>query len=213
MDYLKGGHMMIKNMIITISREYGSGGRQVGEKLAETLGIPFYDNELISLAAEKSGLSKDYFKDSEEATVGNILLSLSTLVSSTEVYGLPLNEKVFLVQSTVIKELAAKGPFVIVGRCADYILQEYDNCMNVFIHADIEDRVARAVNEYGVSQKNTQNIILKTDKRRASYYSYFTNRKWGKASNYELVISTSKIGIDHVVEVIKNYATLREESK
>lgn len=204
---------MSKNMIITISREYGSGGRQVGKKLAETLGIPFYDNELISLAAEKSGLSKDYFKDSEGSTVGNILLSLSTLASPTEVYGLPLNEKVFLVQSTVIKEVAAQGPCVIVGRCADYILQDYENCVNVFIHADMEDRVARAINEYGVSQKNIENVILKTDKKRASYYSYFTNKKWGNVNNYELVISTSKIGIDHVVEVIQNYAALREEGE
>lgn len=200
---------MCQNTVITISRQYGSGGRIIGKKLAEDLGIPFYDNELITLAAEKTGLSKDYFKDSETASVGNILLSLSTFTPSSEIYGLPLNERIFLVQSKIIKDLAEENSCVIIGRCADFILQDYPNCTNIFIHANLDDRVKRAIHTYGLEEKNAENVVLKTDKKRASYYSYFTNKKWGKAENYELVLSSSKIDIDNAVEIIKTYIKLK----
>ncbi len=200
---------MFQNTVITISRQYGSGGRIIGKKLAEELGIPFYDNELITLAAEKTGLSKDYFKDSETASVGNILLSLSTFTPSSEIYGLPLNERIFLVQSKIIKDLAEENSCVIIGRCADFILQDYPNCTNIFIHANLDDRVKRAIHTYGLEEKNAENVVLKTDKKRASYYSYFTNKKWGKAENYELVLSSSKIDIDNAVEIIKTYIKLK----
>lgn len=205
---------MKKNTIITISREYGSGGRIIGKKLAESLQIPFYDNELITIAAETSGISKEYFKDAELASVGNILFSLSAIspvANNHEIYGLPLNEKIFLIQSKVIKQLAEKNSCVIVGRCADYILQDFPNCTNIFIHADIDDRVKRAVNDYKLPHKNAENVVLKTDKKRASYYSYFTNKKWGRAENYELVLSSSKISIDSAVEIIKHYIELKEK--
>ena len=200
---------MSQNTVITISRQYGSGGRIIGKKLAEDLGIPFYDNELITLAAEKTGLAKDYFKNSESASVGNILLSLSTFTPSSEIYGLPLNERIFLVQSKIIKDLAEQDSCVIIGRCADFILQDFPNCTNIFIHADLNDRVERAIHTYGLEEKNAENIVLKTDKKRASYYSYFTNKKWGKAENYELVLSSSKISIANAVEVIKTYIKLK----
>ena len=205
---------MEQKIIITISRQYGSGGRLVAKKLAQALNIAFYDNELISLAAEKSGISQKYFADAEAAPVGNILLSLSTLTPSAkvnEIYGLPINEKVFLVQSQIIKELAEKKSCVIVGRCADYILKDFAHCSNIFIQADMGDRVKRALNEYGLSSQHAESMVSKTDKRRANYYNYFTNNKWGNINNYDLVLNTSKIGIDSAAEIIKSYVQLKED--
>lgn len=193
------------NTIITISRQYGSGGRTIGKKLAQHLEIPFYDNELISISADKSGISQTYFKDAESTAINNIVLSLSTLAPTTEIYGLPLNEKIFLIQSKVIKDLAEEGPCVIVGRCADYILQNYDNCVNVFIHSSLANRVRRAVTSYNLPEKGAETAVSKTDKRRANYYNYFTNKRWGDAQNYELVLNSDKIGLDNTVELIQDY--------
>ncbi len=207
---------MSEKIIITISREYGSGGRLVGKKLAQLLNIPFYDNELITLAAEKTGLSKDYFKDAESSSVGNILFSLSNLLpnnSPHEIYGLPLNEKIFLVQSQVIRDLAEKGSCVMIGRCADYILKDNPHCTNVFIHADMQDRIRRVVDVYELPANNVEYTIVRTDKRRANYYSYFTHQKWGQAENYELILNSSKIGIDNAAEVIKTYVLLKQQNQ
>lgn len=195
--------------IITISRQYGSGGRIVGKKLAEKLGVPFYDNELINLAAEKTGLSKECFKEAESVSTSNLLLSLTTLTPTIDSYGLPLNEKIFLVQSQVIKDVASQGSCVIVGRSADYVLSEHHNCINVFIHADLKDRVERAVSLYGLDAKNTESAVLKTDKKRAGYYNYFTGQKWGKLENYDISINTSKIALDDVVDILVDYVEKR----
>ena len=199
---------MDQHKIITISRQYGSGGRIVGELLAKRLGIPFYDNELISLAAEKTGLSKECFVNAEETSTGNLLLSLTTLTPSIDTFGLPMNEKIFLVQSQVIKEVAEKGSCVIVGRSADYILSEMNNCVNVFLQADLKDRVERVVAEYGLPEKNAEATVIKTDKRRANYYNYFTGLKWGKAENYDLILNTSRMKLDSIVDVIEKYVSL-----
>ncbi|WMI80505.1 cytidylate kinase-like family protein [Anaerotignum sp. MB30-C6] len=200
---------MEKHKIITISRQYGSGGRIVGKLLAERLGIPFYDNELITLAAEKTGLSKECFINAEETSTSNLLLSLTTLTPSIDSYGLPLNEKIFLVQSQVIKEVAEKGSCVIVGRSADYVLSDMDNCINVYLQADLKDRVERAVNLYGLTDKNVEASVVKTDKRRASYYTYFTGLKWGKSENYDLILNTSRMELENIVDVIEKYVSLR----
>lgn len=204
-----GGGVIMDHKIITISRQYGSGGRIIGKKLADEMGIPFYDNELINLAAEKTGLSKECFKEAESVSTGNLLLSLTTLTPTVDSYGLPLNEKIFLVQSQVIKEVAEQGSCVIVGRSADYVLSENPNCINVFIHAELEDRVKRAVELYGLDAKNVESAVLKTDKKRAGYYNYFTGRKWGKLENYDLSINTSKISLDDVVYILKTYVAKR----
>lgn len=204
----------MQKSIITISREYGSGGRLVGKMLSKILDIPFYDNELITLSAQKTGLSQDYFRESESASVGNILFSLSNLLptnSPHEVYGLPLTEKIFLAQSQVIRDVS-KESCVIIGRCADYILKGNENCTNVFIHADIKDRVQRVSEVYGLTGKHIEHTILKTDKRRANYYSYFSNQKWGQADNYDLVLNTSKISIENAAEVIKTYILLKQQN-
>ena len=200
---------MKQNKIITISRQYGSGGRIVGKKLADALGVPFYDNELINLAAEKTGLSKECFKEAENTSTGNLLFSITSLASGMDSCGLPLSEKIFLVQSQVIKEVAEEGSCVIVGRSANYVLSENPNCINVFLQADLKDRVERAVRHYDLPEKNAEAAVIKTDERRANYYNYFTGGKWGKAENYDLILNTSRLDLDHVVEVIKAYVSYR----
>ena len=200
---------MNQNKVITISRQYGSGGRIVAKKLADALGIPFYDNELITMAAEKTGLSVECFKDAEKTSFGNLFFSLTSLTPSLDSAGLPLNEKIFLVQSQVIKEVAAAGPCVIVGRSADYVLQDNSNVINVFLQADLPDRVKRAIDAYGQDTEGAEAMVVKTDKRRANYYNYFTGRKWGKAENYDLILNTSRMDLDKIVEVIKTYVSLR----
>lgn len=200
---------MNQNKIITISRQYGSGGRIVGKKLADALGVPFYDNELINLAAEKTGLSKECFKEAENTSAGNLLFSITSLASGMDSCGLPLSEKIFLVQSQVIKEVAEEGSCVIVGRSANYVLSGNPNCINVFLQADLKDRVERAVKHYDLPEKNAEAAVIKTDKRRANYYNYFTGGKWGKAENYDLILNTSRLELDHVVDVIKAYVSYR----
>ena len=200
---------MNQNKVITISRQYGSGGRIVAKKLADALGIPFYDNELITMAAEKTGLSVECFKDAEKTSIGNLFFSLTSLTPSIDAVGLPLNEKIFLVQSQVIKEVAAEGPCVIVGRSANYVLQDNPNVINVFLQGDLEDRVKRAIDTYGQDAEGAEALVVKTDKRRANYYNYFTGVKWGKAENYDLILNTSRMDLDKIVEVIKTYVSLR----
>ena len=188
---------MNQNKLITISRQYGSGGRIVGKKLAEALGIPFYDNELITMAAEKTGLSVECFKDAEKTSVGNLFFSLTSLTPSIDSVGLPLNEKIFLVQSQVIKEVA------------EDVLSENPNCINIFLQADLPDRVERAIHTYHHDPQGAESMVIKTDKRRANYYNYFTGGKWGKAENYDLILNTSRMDLDKIVEVIKTYVSLR----
>lgn len=200
---------MTQHKIITISRQYGSGGRIVAQKLAEALDIPFYDNELITMAAEKTGLSVECFKDAEKTSIGNLFFSLTSLTPNMDAVGLPLNEKIFLVQSQVIKDVAAEGPCVIVGRSADYVLAGNPNVINVFLQADLPDRVKRAIDTYGQEPEGAEAKVIKTDKRRANYYNYFTGGKWGKAENYDLILNTSRMDLEKIVEVIKTYVSLR----
>lgn len=203
---------MKNNTIITISREYGSGGRIIGQKVSEKLGIPFYDNELINLAAERSGINEEYFKEVDTMPKSSIILTLSVLSPSTEVYGMPLNEKIFLAQSKVIREIAEEGPCVIVGRCADYVLENNPNVVNVFIHSPMPNRVKRVKEVYGDKvHDNIESYIKKIDRRRASYYSFFTDKSWGKANNYSLVLDSDQIGIDNCVDIIIDYINKKEE--
>ena len=205
---------MANDTIITISRQYGSGGRFIGRKLAEALDIPFYDKELITMSAEESGMSKEIFEKADEKAANSLLYTLSMnaylLHGMAGVPDLPLNDKVFLVQSEVIRKLAAKGPCVIVGRCADYVLQENPNCVNVYIYSDMEDRVSRATTYYNLSADLAQEQIQKTDKKRAAYYNFYTNLKWGRAENYDLSLNSAKIGVDGCVEVIRSFIAQAE---
>ena len=201
------------NTIITIARQYGSGGRDIGLKLSEKLGIPFYDKELITMSAEKSGMSHQALSDADEKAANSLLYTLavgSSMIHSSMPQNVPINDKLFLIQCEVIHELADKGPCIIVGRSGDYVLSSYKNCVRTFIYADFEDRVKRISERNGIDESKARERVMKTDKRRANYYNYYTGQKWGKTENYDLAVSTSKIGVDGAVEMIADYIKVFE---
>ncbi|MBE5951307.1 MAG: cytidylate kinase-like family protein [Lachnospiraceae bacterium] len=196
--------------VITISRQYGSGGREIGAKLAEKFGIPFYDNELITRAAKESGYAEAAFHNAETKATNSLLYSIAMGMSA---YGnqeigftqLSLDDRIYLAQSDVIRKVAEEGPCVIVGRCADYILKDYDNVINIFVYADMEFRKERAIRIDGLDPKRVEEEIVKMDKRRGNYYNYHSGEKWGKATNYHLSVMSSHIGIDNTVDCIKAF--------
>lgn len=204
--------MIDMNKVITISRQYGSGGREIGEKLAKALGIPFYDKELITRAAKETGFAEATFANAESKATNSLLYSIAMGMGA---YGsrelgytsLSLDDRVFIAQSDVIRKFAKEGPCVIVGLCSDYVLKDMDNVVNVFICADIKYRIHRATTMYDLAENKAEENILKADKRRANYYNYHANEKWGKAENYHLSIRSDYVGIDNTVEVIKRYVT------
>lgn len=194
------------NSIITVSRQYGSGGRYVAKMLAEKFGIPFYDKELISLAAKESGFAESLFENAEKNTTYSLLYSLSMFgVASGGAYGLPLSDKVFLIQSDIIKQVAEKGPCVIVGRCADYVLREKQNVVNLFLYSDMDSCIKRATTYYNLDPNKADDAIQKTNKKRAAYYNYYTGERWGETKNYHLSINTDSIGIENCVDVAARY--------
>lgn len=196
--------------VITIGRQYGSGGREIGEKLAKRYGIPFYDNELITRAAKESGFAEETFERAEDKATNSLLYSLAMGIN---VYGnqdfgfsgLSLDDRIFLAQSDVIRKIAEERPCVIVGRCADYVLRERDNVFNVFVRASMDYRLERAIKNYGVEEKKAADFILKNDKRRGNYYSYHVGEKWTNLNNYDLVVCSSLVGIDRAVDCICAY--------
>jgi len=184
--------------IITIAREYGSGGSQVGSQLARELRVPFYDKEsIVSLTAIKSGFTEDAVKNVEEKKPSSFLYNL--YMTTTE---LPIPDQVFLAQSQVIREAAAQGSCVIVGRCGDYVLRNDKDMLSVFIHASVEDRVSRIQNDYGVKADDPVVLLKRIDRQRGSYYRHFTQRNWGHAKNYHLCVD-SGLGIDTTVKIIR----------
>lgn len=196
----------MSDKIITIGRQFGSGGREIGEKLALKLGIPFYDKDLLKRAAKESGLCEEIFENFDEKPSSSFLYSLVmdpySLGYSNNGYDLPLNHKVFLAAFDTIKKIADEGACVIVGRCADYALQDYDNVLNVFVQAPLEDRIKRISAKYELSESKAKDMIYKKDKQRASYYNYYSSSKWADIKNYDLTINSSHLGIDQTVEVI-----------
>lgn len=194
---------MSKKKVILISREFGSGGRNIGKKIAEELNIPFYDKELITLACKESGFDMSLFEQSDKQDKHPISYFLSMYSSTMTPSELSLNDQVFLVQAKVIRDLA-KDSCVIIGRCADYILRDREDTLSVFIHADMPDRIARVIDEYKDEDDHIREKISRIDKNRATYYNYYSNRRWGKLSNYDLTLNTSKINEDTCVEIIKN---------
>lgn len=186
------------NRIITISREFGSGGRTIGKKVADKLGIPCYDSELIEKLAQESGFTKDYIKEAGEYTPGGFLAS----AFSNRTFG-PTNEDIlWKMQCRIITELAEKESCVIVGRCADYILQDKADCLKVFIHADMAFRAERIVKVYGEREESPEQRLRDKDKRRAAYHRFYTNMKWGYAENYHLTLDSGVLGIDRCVDII-----------
>ncbi|MCR5706391.1 MAG: cytidylate kinase-like family protein [Acholeplasmatales bacterium] len=186
--------------IITIGRQYGSGGRFIAKKLAEELGIKFYDNELLAKAAIESGLSNHVIETYDEKKDG----LFSGVVPSAFSVDLSLGQKVFLAQFEAIKKVAEAESAVIVGRCADYVLEDMENVVNVFVTAPMKDRVERAIKYYNVEPKKAENVIVKMDKKRASYYNFYSDKKWGKADTYDLCLNSS-VGIDESVKIIKEF--------
>lgn len=196
----------MEKFIITISREFGSGGRLVGEKLASRLGVEFYDKSIIQLAAERSGLSYKFIEQNEESFQSNFLFNIPAATSYTNFktaafFDTPINDKTFLAQTEVIRELA-KNSCVIIGRCADYILREDPSLIRIFIMSPFEDRVRRAIEEYGFPSEGAADRIRRIDKSRSNYYKYYTGQSWGNMHNYDLVINSSFTGILGTVSVI-----------
>lgn len=202
--------------IITIGRQAGSGGKEIGQKLAEQLGIQLYDKELLERAAKESGFCEELFENHDERPTKSFLYSL---VMDTYSYGytgaafsdMPINHKLFLAQFNAIKKIAEEGPCVMVGRCADYALDDNENALSIFIHAKMEDRVSRVSKLRDMTPAKTKDMLQKTDKQRASYYNYYTNKKWGDANSYDLCINSSVWGIDGTVELIKQAIKEKEE--
>ena len=199
------------NMVFTIGREFGSNGHAVGEKLAERLGIPVYDKELLQRASRESGLCEEIFKNQDERPTNSFLYSLvmdtytGGAYSGNAFLDMPLNHKVFLAQFDTIKKLAAQESCVIIGRCADYALEDHKEVINVFIQADLEERIRRVASRSNVSEAKAKDIIQKTDKQRASYYNYYTNKKWGDSRCYDITLNTTKVSVDDCVDLILQY--------
>ncbi len=209
---------MTNNLIVTIGRQYGSGGRKIGERVAELLGIKFYDRELIVLAAQKSGINLDLLDTIDEKATNSLLY---TLAMGSSIYGgsanvgydIPINDKLFLTQSELIKELADEGPCVIVGRSADYVLRDYPCHLGVFIYADTKARIAHVAERNGIGENAAKDLVNKTDKRRANYYNFYTGRKWGQFENYELCIDSEIIGADGAAQIIADAAKIYQKNK
>jgi cytidylate kinase len=189
----------MKNSVITISREFGSGGRTIGKRVAEELGIPCYDNELIQKMAMESGFTKEYIADIGENAPGGFLASTFSRFG-----GGPTNEDyLWNIQCKIIIALAEKQPCVIVGRCADYILRDKADCLKVFIHAELPFRAQRIVKEYGEREESPEQRLRDKDKRRAVYHRFYTDMKWGHAQNYDITLNSGTVGIENCVAIIK----------
>ena len=191
---------LMEKRIITISREFGSGGRTIGKLVAEHLGIRCYDAELIQKLAAESGFDENYVKEAGEYTPGGFLASAFTDRS----FG-PTNEDLlWKLQYRIIRELAEKEPCVIVGRCADFILQDRTDCLKVFVHADLKFRADRIVRVYGEREKSPEARLKEKDKRRAAYYRFYTDMNWGNAANYHIALDSGVIGIEKSAEIIES---------
>ena len=207
------------NKIYTIGREFGSGGREVGEKLAAKLGIKLYDKELLQQAAKDSGFCEEIFENHDEKPTNSFLYSLVMDTYSVSGYSaapfldMPLNHKLFLAQFETIKKIAEKESCVIVGRCADYALSDNPNCINVFIHADLDVRIKNVSRNLNITENKARDIINKTDKQRASYYNYYTSKKWGDSKSYNLSLDAGKLGTDNCVEMILKFRELMDAMK
>ncbi len=190
--------------IVTIGREYGSGGRIIAQRLAQRLELPYYDKEVIEGVAKKTGFAENFVRDAERRPTNSFMYDL---YFSTQSLSIP--DQVFIAQSGVIRDLADKGGCVIVGRCADYILRERPNLLRAFVYAPLEERVRRAREEYHDQKDNLESFVTRQDKQRASYYNYFTSIRWGDRKSYDLCVS-SALGLDTVVDIIAAAALARE---
>lgn len=208
---------MKDNLVITIGRQAGSGGKKIGELLAKEFGIKCYDKELLAAAAKNSGICQELFESHDERPTNSFLYSLvmdtySLGYTSSSYLDMPINHKIFLAQFDAIKQIAESESCVIIGRCADYALAEHKNLLTVFINADEEDRIVRIAETQSISEDKAKDLMIKIDKKRSSYYNYYSNKHWSDSKSYDLCINSSRLGLEGCVELIKNYIAIKEES-
>ena len=201
---------MYKNPVITSARQYGSGGREIALKVADILGIKAYGKELIEMAAKRSGYHPEMLKIADERAAGSLLYSLA--VGSTVPgglaghYDIPINDKLFIVQNEIIKELAENEQCIIIGRCGDYALRDLPNKITIFIHADIDSRTERIMKINGLSKSEAESLIAKEDKRRANYYNFYTGKKWGVGDRYTATFNSGILGVEKTAAIIAEMA-------
>ena len=200
------------NTIITIGRQFGSGGREIGEKLAKHYGIKYYDKELLTRTAKESGFCEEMMHNHDERPTNSFLYNLvmdtySFGYNSSAFVDMPISHKVFLAQFDTIKKIANEGPCGIVGRCADYALSEYPNCLHVFIHADEKSKIKHIMEKHGdvTTEQKARDMMIKKDKQRQSYYNYYSSKKWGRADSYDLTINSGILGEDGTVKLLIQY--------
>lgn len=203
---------MKNNIIITIGREFGSGGKAIGKIVSEKLGIDFYDKEIISLAAKDSGMAPEVIENNDEKPMSSFFFSLALDARNTiGRIDSPISQQAFLAQFNVIKKIAAEGkPCVFVGRCADYALASFENVVSVFINADMEDKIALVSELRSLTKDKAIDLINKTNKTRANYYNYYSSKKWGAASSYDLCINSSRTGYEGAAELIIRLAEIKQ---
>lgn len=197
----------MSNIIITVGRQFGSNGKEIGKRLAQKLDISFYDKELLKVAAKESGMCEEVFHDFDEKPTSSFLYSLvmdpySAFAFQPGSVDVPLNHKVFLAAFDTIKKIADRESCVFVGRCADYALEDYDKCLNIFIYSPMEDRIQTVTERMQIKADKARDMIVRADKQRASYYNYYTNKKWGSINSYDVCINSSLLGIDGTVDLI-----------
>ncbi len=201
-----------RKTIITIGRQFGSGGHEIGATIAQDLGIKLYDKEMLKRAAKESGLCEELFETHDEKPTYSFLYSLVMDNYSMAAHnGMPINHQLFLEQHNTIKKLAEEDSCVLIGRCADYALADNEDSIHVFIYADLDARARRIARIYDMTLAEAKDVIKKTDKKRASYYNYYTNKVWGDAKSYDLCIDSSKLGIGGTAKVIEDYIKLRQK--
>jgi len=200
----------VMNTVITIGRQFGSAGREIGEKLAQYFGIPFYDKELLTRSAKESGFCEEMIQNHDERPTNSFLYNLvmdtySFGYNASSFVDMPISHKVFLAQFETIKKIASEGPCVIVGRCADYALADFKNSVHLFIYADEAARINRVMEKYKLSEAKALEMMNKKDRQRQSYYNYYSSKKWGRADSYDLCINSSILGEDGTVKLIIQY--------
>lgn len=211
---------MTKKISITIGRQCGSGGKEIGLRLGELLGFRVYDNELLSMAAQKSGMHPEPLRRVEERATNSLLytLAIGSSFHGAQYFGIdmPINDQLFITQTEIIKNAAEQECCIFIGRCADYVLRNHPHCINIFVHADKEKRIERICRERDASREEVGTMITKTDKRRAGYYNFYTGKKWGRSENYHLSVDSTLLGVEGTAQMIAGLVThymdsLREE--
>ena len=218
-DWLKERDVYVKNKYNYYNRErVWQRGHEIGERLSEKLEIPFYDKEMLDRASKDSGIAEELLKAHDEKPTSSFLYSLvmdtySLGYKSGSYSDMPINHKIFLAQFDAIKKLAEEGPCILIGRCADYALEDYRNVLSVFIHADTAKRAKRISRMYDMTEAKAKEMIIKTDKKRGSYYNYYTNKKWSAVQSYDVCLDSGKLGIDGCVDAIIEIVKIKEATK